>query len=236
AENHGDIDRDRHVSEKPEESVSGQHENDDHSCADVGRDFALSDRILPKTRTNGTFLNNGERRRQRAGSQQNSKIVRAFDGKVTGNLTCAAEDRLANNRCRYHLIVQNNRERPAYVFLRYLREFTRTGSIESERDDRLACSLIEAGLGVGKVTTRHQDSLLDEIRSLRLAGAVKYLVIRRNAALCRLLGRHRNIDHPEIEFGGLSKQFLKPGWILKAGHLHKDAVRALTLDEWLDCS
>ena len=60
------------------------------SCAEAGTDRALFD--------------DGQRRRQRAGAQQDGEIVGALDGETAGNLAGAAEDRLANNRRRYHLL------------------------------------------------------------------------------------------------------------------------------------
>src|SRR5262249_61299884 len=43
--------------------------------------------------------------------------------------------------------------------------------------------------------------------------------------------RHRDIDHPEIELGGLAQQFLQPGGILQSRDLHQNAVSALALDQ-----
>ena len=53
----------------------------------------------------------------------------------------------------------------------------------------------------------------------------------------RLLGlvrRHRQIDHAEIELGGLAQNLLEPRRILQARHLHQNAVGAFALDARLD--
>ena len=52
--------------------------------------------------------------------------------------------------------------------------------------------------------------------------------------LRRLLRRHRQIDHAEIELGGLSQQRLEMRRILQARHLHQDTVEPFTLDGRLD--
>jgi hypothetical protein len=48
--------------------------------------------------------------------------------------------------------------------------------------------------------------------------------------LFRLLGRHRKIDHAEIEFCGFAQDFLKPRRILQAGHLNENAIGAFALN------
>ena len=107
--------------------------------------------------------------------------------------------------------------------------------VEAEGHDRLAGALVEAGLRIGQVAARDQHALVDQVgRPARLLGAVQKFVIRRHAALQRLLRRARNVDHAEIELGGLAEQFLEPGRVLQARHLHQDAVGALALDQRLD--
>ncbi len=60
-----------------------------------------------------------------------------------------------------------------------------------------------------------------------------FRVLRRMARL-RLLGRHRQIDHAEVELGRLAEDILEPRRVLQARHLHQDTVEALALDARLD--
>ena len=61
-----------------EQPVGQQHEHDDHDRADIGCELALLDRILPEAGTDGALLDDGERRRQRAGAQQDREVVGAL--------------------------------------------------------------------------------------------------------------------------------------------------------------
>ena len=101
--------------------------------ADIGREFALLDRILAEAGTDGALLDDGQRRRQRAGAQQDREIVGALHGEAAGDLARAAEDRLADHRRRDHLVVEHDGERLADVLLRRLREFARARRVEAER-------------------------------------------------------------------------------------------------------
>ena len=235
AKDHRDVDRHRDVGEQAEQAVGREHEDDDHGRAHVGRQLALLDRVLAEARADGAFLDDGQRRRQRAGAQQNGEVVRALDGEVAGNLARAAEDRLADHRGRDHLVVEHDGERLADVFLRHGGEAARAVVVETEGDDRLAVALVEAGLGVGQVLARDDDALLDHIGLVVLGlGALEQLGIRRHVALYRLIDRRGLVDQPERQLGGLAEQFLQPRRILQARHLHQDAIDALALDRRLD--
>ena len=105
-------------------------------------------------------------------------------------------------------------------------EFARARGVEAEGDDRLAGALIEARLRVGQVAARHQDALLDHVgrpwlrcrcrREFRLPAAAGPAAPARPVIV--------DVDHAEIELGGLAEQFLQPRRILQARHLHQDAV------------
>ena len=84
--------------------------------------LALLDRILAEARADGALLDDGERRRQRAGAQQDREVVGALDGEAAGDLAGAAEDRLADHRRRDHLVVEHDGERLADILLRHLGE------------------------------------------------------------------------------------------------------------------
>ena len=152
--------------------------------------------------------------------------------KFPGNLPGAAEDRLADHRRRDHFVVEHDGERLADIGLRRLGEFARAGRIEAEADDRLAGALVKTRLGVGQVGAGDQHALLDQIFCAALA--FENLRVLRRTRLRRLLGRHRLIDHAEIELRGLAQNLLQPRRVLQARHLHQDAVDAFALDGRLD--
>ena len=53
-------------------------------------------------------------------------------------------------------------------------------------------------------------------------------------SLLRLIGRHRQVDHAEVELRRLAQDFLQPGGILQARHLNENAIGAFPLDRRLD--
>ncbi len=163
AEDHGDVDRDRDIGEQPEQAVGREHEDDDERRAGISGVLARLDRILAEAGPDGALLDDGQRRRQRAGAQQDGEIVRRLNGEIPGNLPRAAEDRLADHRCRDHLVVEHDGERLADIRLRRLGEFARAGRIEAEADDRLAGALVETRLGVDQIGAGDQHALLDQI-------------------------------------------------------------------------
>ena len=125
SENHRDVDGHRDVGEHAEQPIGQQHEHDDQNGADIGREFALLDRILAETRTDGALLDNRQRRRQRAGTHQDRQIIGGLDGKAAGNLAGTAGDRLTNNGRGNHLIVQDDREGLSDILGGGLGEFAR---------------------------------------------------------------------------------------------------------------
>ena len=96
-------------------------------------------------------------------------------------------------------------------------------------------ALIETGLGIGQIAAGHQHLLLDDVG---LAGRFSALGSNSESAGTRprggLIRRHGQIDHAEFHLGGLAEQFLQPGRILQARHLHQDTVEPLALDQRLD--
>ena len=65
-------------------------------------------------------------------------------------------------------------------------------------------------------------------------GAVEQLRFGRHAALLRLVGTDRAVDHAEGQLGGRPDQREDALRIVDARHLHQDAVDALALDQRLD--
>ncbi len=61
--------------EQAEQPVGQQHEDDDQHGADSRRHLAGLDRVLTEARTDGALLDDGQRRRQRAGAQQDRQVV-----------------------------------------------------------------------------------------------------------------------------------------------------------------
>ena len=143
----------------------------------------------PRPGTDRAFFDDRERCRQRAGAQQNGKVIGTLDREAAGNLAGAAKNGFANDGRGDHLIVEDDRKRLADILLRHLREFARTGCIETEIDTIGSLgALVEAGLGIGEVAARHKDPLFDQIRGSWLRRAVENFGVRRHPSLQRLLG------------------------------------------------
>src|SRR5262249_59077744 len=98
-----------------------------------------------------------------AGGEREGEVVGRADADVAGDRAGAAEDGLWDGRRRYDLVVEHDGERAPDVLLRHLGEAARAVVVEAEGDDRLAGTLVEAGLGVGQVLARHHDLLLDQV-------------------------------------------------------------------------
>src|SRR5213078_316988 len=105
---------------------------------EIGRALAVLDRVLAQAGTDDALLDHLQRRRQRAGAQQDREIVRLLHGEAAGNLAGTADDRFADHRRGDYLVVEDDCERPADVLLRRLRKTARAIGVEAERDDRLA--------------------------------------------------------------------------------------------------
>src|SRR6476469_4444946 len=102
-EDHRDVDGHRDVGEKAEQPIGQEHEHDHQDRPDIGGKFTLRDRILAEARSDGTLLDDRQRRRQRAGPQQDRQVVGLLDREAARDLPRTAGDRLADNRRRYHL-------------------------------------------------------------------------------------------------------------------------------------
>ena len=82
AEDHRDVEQHRDVGEQAEQAVGHEHEEHDQRRADLGRELALLDRVLAKAGADRALLDDGERRRQRAGAQQDREVVGGFTVKL----------------------------------------------------------------------------------------------------------------------------------------------------------
>ena len=150
AEDHRHVDGHRDAREHAEQPVGHDHEDDDQRGAEIGRILPFSIESWPRPGADHALLDHGELGRQRARAQQNGEIVGGLHREVAGDLPAAAEDRLADDRRRDHLVVEHDGERPADILLRDLGELARARGVELERDDRLAGALVEAGLRIGE--------------------------------------------------------------------------------------
>ncbi len=177
--------------------------------------------VLAETRADRALLHDVELGRQRAGAQQNREIIGLLGGEAAGDLTRAAGDWTENARRRDHLVVEHDRKQAADVLRRDLAKFQRASGVETEVDDRLAAALVEAHLRVRQILALHHDLLFN--------GDLPGLI-----ALLELLGLARGLagvgDKPEFQLRRLAEHFLQLLRILKARHLHDDAVVALALD------
>ena len=81
----------------------------------MAADAAGMDRVGAEVGADGALLDDGERRRQRAGAQQQGQLVGLLRGEVAGDDAAAAEDRLADDRRADHLVVEHDGERLADV-------------------------------------------------------------------------------------------------------------------------
>ena len=106
--------------------------------------------------------------------------------------------------------------------------------LNSETDDRFAGALVKARLRIGQIAAGDQNLFLDDIRRLRRRRTHQHFGVRRDPSLNRLIRRYGLINHAEIKLRGLAQQFLQPGRVLQARHLHQNAIGALALDQRLN--
>ena len=148
----------------------------------------------------------------------------------------AAEDRLADHRRRDHLVVEHDGERLADVLLRRLREFARARGVEAERrrSARWCAGRSRAARRSDRRPRPSRASRSDKASSAALA-LVEDFGLPAAARPCSACSAGIDcVDHAEFELGGLAEQFLQPGRVLQARHLHQNAVGALALDQRLD--
>src|SRR5690606_9450735 len=106
------------ASVKPEGTVDDDHHDEGRDSANYEGARTGLNRVGAKRRTNRALLDNGQLGRQGARAKLNGQVVGALDSEIAGDLAGAAEDGLADHRCRQHLVVKHDGEWPAYVFLR----------------------------------------------------------------------------------------------------------------------
>ena len=78
--------------------VVGNHKDDHQGAADDKRGNPLADRVLAQRRSDGSLLDDLDRRRQRAGAQNDRQIPRFFDIEAAGNGCPTAADPFLNYR------------------------------------------------------------------------------------------------------------------------------------------
>ena len=182
AEDHRDVDRDRDVGEQAEQAVGHQHEDDHHAPRRRKTTvLPLAIEVLAEAGADGALLDDGERRRQRAGAQQDGEVVGALHGEVAGNLP--EPPRIGSRITGAEITSLSSTMAnglPTFSCVTWAKLRAPRG-VEAEGDDRLAGALVEAGLRVGQVLARDEDALLDHVRlPWFLAGAVEHFVVRRH--------------------------------------------------------
>jgi hypothetical protein len=107
-------------------------------------------RTGPEVSANGPLFDDRQRRGQSARAQQCGKIACLLHRKAAGNLPRSADDRLADERCAKHLLVEHDSERFADIGAGDIAELARAKIVQPERDDRLIRLRIEACPGIGQ--------------------------------------------------------------------------------------
>jgi hypothetical protein len=197
----------------------------------IGGVLAGSDGVLAEAGSDSALLDHRERRRQRAGAQQDGEIVRRLHAEITGNLAGTAGNGFADDRRRKHFVVEHDRKRLADILGGHLGKLAGADGIEAKIHDRLAI-LIESRLRIDEIASGNEHALLDQI--FRAPLPVENFRIGRRVRRQCLLRRGRHVDHAEIHFRRLAENLDQSAGILQAGHLHEDAAEALALDDGLD--
>src|SRR5258705_322479 len=95
----------------------------------------LESRMVAKARVKPAsiaLIGDRELGRQCTGAQQNGEIVCRLDGKVAGDLSSAAQDRLADDGSGNDLLVEHDGERTSDILLGHLGKLARARRIELE--------------------------------------------------------------------------------------------------------
>ncbi len=111
-------------------------------------------RILAERRADRACLDDVDLDWERTAAEHNGEVLRLFEVLLTRNLGFAAENRLADVRCRQHFAIEEDGDRAADVLRREVGEFLRAFIREFEVDDVLAVLLVRRGLSVLEVGTR----------------------------------------------------------------------------------
>ena len=180
--------------------------------------LARLDRVGAEARADGPLLDDGELGGQRAGPEQHGEIVGPLHGEIAADLAGAAEDRLADDRRRDHLVVEHDGEGQADILLGHLAEALGAGGVEAEGHHRLAGAAVEAGLRVDQILAADQHLAPSAHREwAECRWTVDELVAGRHllggGGLQRVDG---GIDQLEFELAGLADQRLQALDVLDA--------------------
>ncbi len=115
--------------------VVDQHEHDDQQQPDHRRQHAGANRVGAETRPDGAFLEIGQRRRQRAGSQNQREVRDFFLGEAAGDAS-VARDAPVDSRRRLHAPVEDDGEIAADVLAGHLAEPRGALGVQREADRR----------------------------------------------------------------------------------------------------
>ena len=177
------------------------------------------------------MLHNFQRCRQSPCPQQGRQFVGTFNREATRNLTIAAQDGLADRRCRQDLIIKHNRKALADIFCRSPRKRACPRAIKLESHRRLTRLLVKARVCLGQIIASHQRTATDENKRLRrLTGLFQKHRARRDTPSSGFCRGDSFIHHLERQTCGLADQTLQLFRIAFTGCLHHDAVDALAGD------
>ena len=179
--------------------------------------------ILPEARTDGPLLDDGERRGQRAGAQQDRRgcwpartVKRPEIWPAPPVIGCWMRG------AEITLLVEHDGERPADGFGRHLPEALRAADVEAEVDDGLAGALVEGGLGVDEILALHDDAALHLTagRPSSLEGSIS----------TSPGGAPGSRERRNSSWAVVPRMSFRRRGSCRPGHLHQNAVRALALD------
>lgn len=171
AEQHERVGHQGDVGDEARHAVEEDHEQEDGAEADGKGEFRLILGILSERRADRARLDDVDLDRQCAAPEDDGEVLRLFERLLARDLGLAAEDRLADIRCRQHLTIEQDGDRAADVLRREVGELLRALIREFEVDDVLAVLLVRRGLCVLEVGTRqHRIALfILELEHSRLA-------------------------------------------------------------------
>ena len=219
--------------DKAEQHVIGDHEDGDGGEAPHRRMKTLLDVLGAQARADGAFFDDVHRRGERAGAQQQRRVVGFHRAHAAGNLHAATADFGADDRCGDYfalaLLDEQDGHALADVFTGDVLEDARAGGVQREVHRWFMRLIVEAGLRVGQPVAGQRHLLLDQERPAA-AFDVEFGAERHLAGECRFQCARRVVDHADFQRCRAPEDVFCLGRILHAGELHDDAVGALLRD------
>ena len=152
---------------------------------------SLRDRILSKARTDRADFGDLERRRQRAGTQNEREIRCSLEVASAHRDLAAASDRaLDHRRTSHHAIIEDDRHVILDVLRRLVAEAATAFVVELELDDR-AFSRRRVRLRIGEILTGDDRLRVEDVhRSVELVGELRRVTAEANDLAGRQRGLH----------------------------------------------